>query len=190
MSRLGTSWFCFHSISARPRTSLIAVPRSGAGAARASSPLTFPGLCRMNGPTHPPPPTPLLRVWVCSAGLLTPVLPAEWWGGAVLHPVPSASFLVLLQKAARAAACSPGCPGSPSHPPTPAVTQRCWQPPPLPATLPFRYSPSVLISFAMKQHWKNIACNHKAWNLTRGSSTFYAVCGWRWRGVWSKVGTG
>lgn len=77
----------------------------------------------------------------------------------------------------------------PPHPLS-AVTQRCRQPPPLPATLPFRYSPSVLVSFAMKQHWKNIACNHKAWNLTRGSSTFYAVCGWRWRRVWSKVGTG
>lgn len=29
----------------------------------------------------------------------------------------------------------------------------------------------------MKQHWKNIVCNHKAWDLTRGSSTFYAGCG-------------
>lgn len=31
MSRLGTSWFCFHSISARPRTILIAAPGARAG---------------------------------------------------------------------------------------------------------------------------------------------------------------
>ncbi|POI30266.1 hypothetical protein CIB84_005983 [Bambusicola thoracicus] len=64
----------------------------------------LPGAVQNEWANPPPiPPIPLLRIWVCSAGLLTPVLPAEWWGGAVLHPLPGASFLVLLQKAARAA---------------------------------------------------------------------------------------
>lgn len=40
--------------------------------------------------------------------------------------------------------------------------QRCLQRPSLPATVPLVFERSVLVSFAMKQHWKDITFNHKA----------------------------
>lgn len=91
---------------------------------------------------------------------------APWWcsvtpPGIPLHPglaaqcCPSRSSLCLCD-------CSRSVQDALGPHPNQPHEQWCLQRPSLLATVPLIFKRSVLVSFAMKQHWKDITFNHKA----------------------------